>query len=56
MACLALASFAHTHPAMDLLSRDDRALSAAQAIVSLSKGEWPAQKVVNPDVKAKVRW
>src|SRR5207244_829522 len=35
---------------VDLQSRDDMALSAAQAIVSFSKGEWPAEKVVNPDV------
>ena len=41
---------------VDLQSRDDMAFSAAQAIVSLSKGEWPAEKVVNPDVKAKYRW
>ncbi|MSQ93021.1 MAG: hydroxyacid dehydrogenase [Gemmataceae bacterium] len=41
---------------VDLQSRDDMALSAAQAIVSLAKGEWPAEKVVNPDVKAKYRW
>src|SRR5207237_9691476 len=41
---------------VDLQSRDDMAMSAAQAIVSLSRGEWPAEKVVNPDVKAKYRW
>ena len=41
---------------VDLQSRDDMAYSAAQAVVSLSKGEWPAEKVVNPDVKAKYRW
>jgi D-3-phosphoglycerate dehydrogenase / 2-oxoglutarate reductase len=41
---------------VDLQSRDDMALSAAEAIVSLSKGEWPAEKVVNPEVKAKFRW
>jgi len=41
---------------VDLKSRDDMALSAAQAIVSLSKGDWPAEKVVNPEVKAKYRW
>lgn len=41
---------------VDTQSRDDMALSAAQAIVSLSKGEWPAEKVVNPDVKAKFCW
>lgn len=41
---------------VDLQSRDDMALSAAQAIVALAKGEWPAEKVVNPEVKAKYRW
>jgi phosphoglycerate dehydrogenase-like enzyme len=40
----------------DVQSRDDMALSAAQAIVSLSRGEWPAEKVVNSEVKAKFRW
>jgi phosphoglycerate dehydrogenase-like enzyme len=41
---------------VDLQSRDDMALSAAEAIVSLAKGEWPAEKVVNPEVKARYRW
>ena len=41
---------------VDLRSRDDMALSAVQAIASLSRGEWPAEKVVNPDVKARFRW
>jgi D-3-phosphoglycerate dehydrogenase len=41
---------------VDLQSRDDMAHSAAQAIVSLSKGEWPAEKVVNPDVRTKFKW
>jgi|ERR1019366_8754168 phosphoglycerate dehydrogenase-like enzyme len=41
---------------VDLKSRDDMALSAAEAIVSISKGEWPAEKVVNPDVKGRIRW
>ena len=41
---------------VDLQSRDDMALSAAEAIVSLSRGEWPAEKVVNPEVKAKFKW
>ena len=41
---------------VDLQSRDDMALSAAEAIASFSKGEWPAEKVVNPEVKAKFRW
>jgi D-3-phosphoglycerate dehydrogenase len=41
---------------VDLQSRDDMALSAAQAIVSLSRGIWPGDKVVNPLVKSKFDW
>jgi D-3-phosphoglycerate dehydrogenase len=41
---------------VDTQSRDDMALSAAQAIVSLMRGEWPAEKVVNPEVRAKFKW
>ncbi len=40
----------------DRKSRDDMALSAAQAIVSLSRGEWPAEKIVNPGVRSAFRW
>jgi phosphoglycerate dehydrogenase-like enzyme len=40
----------------DLQSRDDMALSAAQAVVSLSRGEWPAEKMVNPAVRERFRW
>ena len=40
----------------DLQSRDDMAISAAQAIISLSRGEWPAEKIVNPEVKKKFCW
>lgn len=40
----------------DVQSRDDMALSAAQAIVSLSRGEWPSEKVVNPAVRAHFLW
>lgn len=41
---------------VDLQSRDDMALSASQAVVSLSRGDWPAEKVVNPQVQARFRW
>jgi phosphoglycerate dehydrogenase-like enzyme len=41
---------------VDVQSRDDMALSAAQAIASLSRGEWPAEKVVNPEVRERFRW
>ena len=40
----------------DLQSRDDMALSAAQSIIALSKGEWPTPQIVNPDAKAKFKW
>jgi phosphoglycerate dehydrogenase-like enzyme len=41
---------------VDLQSRDDMALSAAEAIVDLSRGGWPAEKIVNPEVKGKYKW
>ena len=41
---------------VDLRSRDDMARSAADAIISLSRGEWPTEKVVNPQVQATFRW
>jgi phosphoglycerate dehydrogenase-like enzyme len=41
---------------VDIQSRDDMALSAANAIVDLSRGGWPAEKIVNPEVRAKFRW
>ena len=46
---------AHT-AGVDWKSRDDMAVSAAQAIVDLSQGKWPAEKIVNPEVKAKFAW
>jgi len=41
---------------VDLQSRDDMATAAAQAIIALSRGEWPAEQVVNPQVRAKFKW
>lgn len=41
---------------VDLQSRDDMALSAAQAIIALARGDWPGEKVVNPKVQAAYRW
>ena len=41
---------------VDLQSRDDMAYAAAQAIVKLSRGEWPAEQIVNPEVRARFRW
>jgi phosphoglycerate dehydrogenase-like enzyme len=41
---------------VDLQSRDDMAYSAARAIVALSRGEWPAEQIVNPQVRARFQW
>jgi phosphoglycerate dehydrogenase-like enzyme len=41
---------------VDLQSRDDMAISAARAIVVLHRGEWPAEQVVNPVIRARFRW
>jgi phosphoglycerate dehydrogenase-like enzyme len=41
---------------VDLQSRDDMALSAAEAIIALSRGEWPEEKVVNPEVRSRFQW
>lgn len=46
---------AHT-AGVDVKSRDDMALSAAQSIVALSRGEWPAPQVVNQDVRSRFKW
>jgi phosphoglycerate dehydrogenase-like enzyme len=43
---------AHT-AGVDLKSRDDMAHAAAQAIAKLVHGDWPAEWVVNPAVRAK---
>lgn len=41
---------------VDSRSLADMALSAAEAIVALGRGEWPAEKVVNPEVKPRFCW
>jgi D-3-phosphoglycerate dehydrogenase/(S)-sulfolactate dehydrogenase len=41
---------------VDVQSLEDMARSAAQAIASLWLGEWPTEKVVNPEVQARFRW
>jgi phosphoglycerate dehydrogenase-like enzyme len=46
---------AHT-AGVDLQSRDDMAASAARSIVALSRGEWPAEQVVNPAARPRFRW
>ena len=48
---------AHT-AGIDLQARDDMARLAAQAIVALSRGEWPEAQVVNPECRERFghRW
>ncbi|MGF1581451.1 MAG: phosphoglycerate dehydrogenase [Gemmataceae bacterium] len=41
---------------VDMKSRMDMAVAAAQAIVKLSRGEWPEGQVVNPEVKETFQW
>jgi len=41
---------------VDVKSLHDMARSAAEAVASLRRGEWPTEKVVNPDVRATFRW
>jgi phosphoglycerate dehydrogenase-like enzyme len=40
----------------DTRSLADMAQSAAEAVASFSRGEWPAEKVVNPEVRERFRW
>jgi D-3-phosphoglycerate dehydrogenase / 2-oxoglutarate reductase len=40
----------------DTRSRDEMAYAAAHAIVALSRGEWPAEQIVNPEVRSRFRW
>lgn len=46
---------AHT-AGVDWKSRDDMALSAAEAIIALSHGGWPSEKIVNPEARPRFRW
>jgi D-3-phosphoglycerate dehydrogenase / 2-oxoglutarate reductase len=41
---------------VDVRSLEDMARSAAEAIASLHRGEWPAEKVVNPEVRDRFKW
>jgi D-3-phosphoglycerate dehydrogenase len=41
---------------VDVQSLHDMARSAAEAVASLRRGEWPTEKVVNPEVRAAFRW
>jgi D-3-phosphoglycerate dehydrogenase len=40
----------------DHRSREDMALSAARAVIDLSHGVWPEEKVVNPQVRSRFAW
>jgi phosphoglycerate dehydrogenase-like enzyme len=46
---------AHT-AGVDVRSGEEMSLMAAQTIVQLSRGEWPAAVVVNPEVKDRFKW
>jgi D-3-phosphoglycerate dehydrogenase / 2-oxoglutarate reductase len=46
---------AHT-AGVDLQSRDDMARKAAECIAAISRGEWPAECVVNPEVRGRFKW
>jgi phosphoglycerate dehydrogenase-like enzyme len=41
---------------VDLQSRDDMAEASARAIIALARGAWPAEQVVNPQVRSRFRW
>lgn len=41
---------------IDLQSRLDMAIQSVQAIIALSRNQWPAEQIVNPEVKARFRW
>lgn len=41
---------------VDILSLGDMARSAAEAVASLKRGEWPTEKIVNPEAKKLFRW
>jgi D-3-phosphoglycerate dehydrogenase len=41
---------------VDLRSRDDMAEAAAQTIVALSRGQWPTEQIVNPQVRERFKW
>lgn len=41
---------------LDMQSLGDMARSAAEAVASLRRGDWPAEKVVNGEVRTAFRW
>jgi phosphoglycerate dehydrogenase-like enzyme len=40
----------------DLRSREDMAMSAAESVLALSRGQWPIDRVANPEVRPQFRW
>jgi phosphoglycerate dehydrogenase-like enzyme len=46
---------AHT-AGVDFQSLLDMAASAARAIAALSRGDWPGEQIVNPEVRERLRW
>jgi phosphoglycerate dehydrogenase-like enzyme len=40
----------------DVESRDAMAMSAARTIIALRRGEWPAEAIVNPQVRQRFQW
>lgn len=41
---------------VDILSLGDMARSAAEAVASLRRGEWPIEKIINPEARTAFRW
>ncbi|MDB5309006.1 MAG: serA 3 [Gemmataceae bacterium] len=41
---------------VDFRSIGDMARSAAEAVAALRRGDWPAEKMVNPDVRSTFKW
>ncbi len=41
---------------VDEQSRIDMAVQAAEAIASLSRGQWPAEQIVNPEARPRFKW
>ena len=55
ISCPNIVMTAHT-AGVDIRSRDDMALRAAEAIVRLHRGDWPEGWVVNPEVREGFSW
>ncbi len=46
---------AHT-AGVDWQSLSDMAVSAARAVAAVSRGEWPAEQIVNPEIRPRFQW